>query len=271
MPLIGNTQLSSTKQDLIAALVQRELISAAVVKPSIRDVSQFAVKGAKTIAFPRAGSFTVEDRATTAQASLVTVTYATDQLTVDRMATVSWIVDPQDELESAINVEADLVARAARALGKDFDTQVIAGLESSASATTTAGAISKSIFLEMRQLLLAQNADPNSLYFLCGPDSEAVLLGITEFVDANTYGSARIPSGVLGMLYGVKVIMSTQIAANTFYMYDSEGYCYGFQKDVSMGERPAPEYGVGALLRTMDAKWGHKALQNSVLLKKDNN
>ena len=58
---IGNTDLVATKNDLIVSLVQRELISKAVVMPSIRDASAFAVKGAKSVAIPRAGSFTVED------------------------------------------------------------------------------------------------------------------------------------------------------------------------------------------------------------------
>ena len=86
---IGNTDLLATKNDLIVSLVQRELIAASNMRPSIRDVSAFAVKGSKTISFPRAGSFPVEDRATTVQATLANITYAVDTLTVDRMATVN--------------------------------------------------------------------------------------------------------------------------------------------------------------------------------------
>lgn len=268
---IGNTDLTATKNALIVALVQRELISKAVVMPSILDASAYAVKGSKSISIPRGGSFSVEDRATTAQATLANVTYAVDTIVLDQMSTISWVVDPQDEIESSIDVQADLASRAAKAHAKNFDALVIAGLEADATATTTAGAISKAIFLEMRQLLLSAEADPGQLTFLCGPDSEAVLLGISEFVEADKYGSAVIPNGVLGRLYGVEVRLSTNVAANRFYMYDKEGYGFAFQQQLQMGERMAPEYGSSAKLVVLDCKWGHDKLQNGALLRKDNN
>lgn len=271
MAAIGNTELVASKNDLIVSLVQRELISRAVIMPSIMDASAYANKGSKSIAIPRAGSFSVEDRATATQASLVGVTYATDSITLDQMSTVSWVVDPQDEIESAVEVEADLAQRAARAHAKNFDAKVLAGIEAAATATATAGDITKDVVLEMRETLLSAEADPSQLYLLVGPDQEAKLLGITEFVEAQKYGSSAIPSGVLGTLYGVNVILSTQIGASTYYMYDRDGYGFAIQKQVSMDQRPAPEYGSGAMLRVMDMKWGHAQLQNGVLLLKDAN
>jgi hypothetical protein len=268
---IGNTDLTATKNALIVSLVQRELISKAVVMPSIKDASMFAVKGAKSISVPRAGSFTVEDRATTVQAALANVTYAVDTITLDQMSTISWVVDPQDAIESSVDVQADLAARAGRAHAKNFDTKVIAGLEADSTATTTAGAISKAIVLEMREALLTAEAELGQLTLLVGPDSEAALLAIAEFVEADKYGSAVIPSGVLGRLYGVEVRLSTQIAASTFYMYDRDGYGFAIQQALQMGQRPAPEYGSGAILKTVDMKWGHDELQNGALLLKDNN
>lgn len=268
---IANADLVATKNDLIISLVQRELIAKAVCMPTLSDLSAYAGKGSKSIKVPRAGSFTVEDRATGVQANLANVTYATDTITLGEVSTVAWVVDVQDEIESSVDVEVDLAKRAAAGQAKNFDTKVIAGLEAAASATTTAGAISKAIFLEMRQALLTAEADPANLYFLMGPDSESALLSIAEFVEADKYGAAVIPSGVLGTLYGVKVVMSTQVAANRFYMYDKGGYGFAFQKGLQMGERPEPLYGVGAMIKVLDCKWGHGALQNSALLKKDNN
>lgn len=271
MAAFGNTQLTATKNALIVALVQRELIAKAVVMSSIYDASAYAVKGAKSISIPRAGSMAVEDRATTVQAALVTVTYAVDTIVLDQMSTVSWVVDPQDEIESAIDVQADVAGRAARAHAKNFDALVIAGLEADSTATTTAGAITKAIFLEMRQTLLTAQADAGSLVFLCGPDSEALLLNITEFVQAYAYGTAIVPTGVLGKLYGVEVRISTQIVAGRFYMYDKAGYGFAVQQQLAMGERPAPEYGSSAILKVLDMKWGYAKLENGALLVKDNN
>lgn len=271
MGLIANTETTATKNDLVIALVQRELISKAVVMPTIRDVSAYASKGSKKLEVPRGSSFSVEDRASGAAATQATVTYAVDGLLLDQMSTVSWVVDPQDELESAVDVEADTAARAGRAHSKNFDTKVIAGLEADSTATTTAGDISKSIFIEMRQSLLAAEADPGQLTFLCGPDQEGKLLLIDEFVRADAYGSSAIPSGVLGHLYGVPVVMSTQIAVQRFYMYDKDGYGFAIQQQLNIGQRAAPEYGSKAVLKAMDMKWGYAKLENGSLLRKDNN
>ena len=76
MAVTGNAALVATKQDLIAALVQKELIAKAILAGTVLDVSRFAVKGAKTIAFPKAGSFTVEDRATGVQATIQNLTFS---------------------------------------------------------------------------------------------------------------------------------------------------------------------------------------------------
>lgn len=267
---IGDTDLGATKQDLIASVVQRELISAMVLKPTIEDKSAFAVKGSKLVEFPRGGSFTVEDRATTVEATKANITYVTDTIVLSRMATVSYLVDPQDEVESTINVELDLAGRAARALGKDVDTQIITGLEADSTAVT-AGAISKSKVLEMREALLTAEADASKLWLAIGPDAESTLLGIAEFVEPDRYGSARIPTGVLGTLYGVKVVLSTQIATSTFYMYETSGYGIAFQKTLTGDSRKAPEFGTGAMLRTWDQKFGTDQLQNGALLRKDGN
>lgn len=271
MAVEGNTELTATKNALIVSLVQRELISKAVVMPTIYDASIYAGKGSKSISVPRGGSFAVEDRASAATATLVNVTYAVDTITLNQMSTVSWAVDPQDEIESSVDVQADLAARAARGQSKNFDVLVIAGLEAASTATTTVGAITKAIFLEMRQSLIAAEADPGNLVFLCGPDSESALLSIAEFVQADLYGSAVIPNGQLGKLYGVPVIVSTNVASGRFYMYDKSGYGYAIQKALNLGQRPAPEYGSTAVLNVLDMKWGHAALQNSLLLRKDNN
>ena len=123
----------------------------------------------------------------------------------------------------------------------------------------------------MRKSVLDAEGDLSETTFLMGTDSEAKLLAIADFVRADQYGSAVIPTGVLGTLYGVKVALSTNVAADQFYMYSKEGYAFAIQKQLSIGERDAPEYGTGAKLRVLDQKWGHAKMQNGSLLFKDNN
>ena len=281
MAVTGNAALVATKQDLIAALVQKELISKGVLINTIQDVSRFAVKGAKTISFPKAGSFTVEDRASGAQATIQNLTFAVDQLPLDKMATVSWLIDPQDELESVLDVDAEYAVRAAAAHAAYVDGIIAAELETVGVATTTAAAtITDAVILEMRSALLRREANPNSLYLAISPEQEAGMLAINKFTLAEQYGSQIIPAGVLGRIYGVNVVVSTQVEADEYYMYDRDGLCIGFQRGPTLGERGAPEYGATAMLKTLDQKFGVKGLQIaqagvgaglSALVVKDNN
>jgi hypothetical protein len=280
MAVTGNTELTAVKQDLIAALVQKELISAAILGSNVYDVSGYCVPGSKTVSFPKAGSFTVEDRASAAQATIQSLTFSKDTLTMDKMATVAWLIDPQDQLETPVDVESDYAARAARAHGVYVDQQIILGLEAAGVATTTAGAITDAIILEMRQALLNRKANPRNLRLAISPAQEAVLLGINKYTLAQDYGRPVIPEGVLSMVYGIPILVTPELASLQYFMYDVEGMALGFQRGPMMDQRPAPEYGAGAVLKILDQKFGVKALEigqqgvgvaESALIVKDNN
>lgn len=281
MAVTGNAALVATKQDLISALVQKELTAKAILAGTILDVSRFCVKGAKTISFPKAGSFTVEDRASGAQATIQNLTFASDQLALDKMATVSWLIDPQDELESVLSVDAEYAIRAASSHGVYLDSQVKAVLESAGVPTTTVAAnITDAVILEMRSALLRRKADPRKLRLAISPEQEAAMLGINKFTLVDNYGAAVVQSGAFGFIYGMPVFVTPTIDADEYYMYEEEGLCLGFQRGPTLGERAAPEYGSTAMLKTLDQKFGVKGLQIeqqgvaaglSALIVKDNN
>jgi hypothetical protein len=280
MAVTGNTELTAVKEQAISALVQKELISASVLASNVYDVSGFCRPGAQTISFPRAGSFTVEDRASAAQASIQSLTFAKDTLTLGFMATVAWTIDPQDAIETPVDVEAEYAKRAARAHGVYVDQKLILELEAAGVATTTAGNISDAVILEMRQALMQRKANMRNLRLAISPAQEAVLLGINKYTLAQDYGRAVIPEGVLSQVYGIPILVTPELATQQFFMYDVEGICLGFQKGPQMDERKAPEYGSGAMLKVLDQKFGVKGLEinqqgvgatESALIVKDNN
>jgi len=280
MAVTGNTALSATKAEIIANLVQRELISSSVLASTVYDVSRYAVRGASSVSFPKAGSFTVENRATATQATIQNLTFAKDTLTLDKRATVSWLIDAMDEIESSIDVSAEYAMRAARAHAVYLDTQIIAALELVGVATTTAGDITDAVILEMRQTLLQHKADRRLLRLAISPAQEAKMLAINKFVTAQDYGTSAIPSGALGTIYGVPVFITPELGASQYFMYDQEGIALAFQKGPQLDERKAPEYGSNSMLRVLDQKFGVKGLligqqgvgvAESPLVVKDNN
>lgn len=271
----GNTQLGATKQDLIASVVQRELAFQAKLVPTIMDVSPFAIKGAKSISIPKMNSFTVVDRDTGVQGDASVLVSTADQLLLDINAYVAWIVDSSDEVQSTLVWQSELAKRAAAAHGRYVDTNIIAQLETVGTATTTAGNISKAVVLEMRKALLDSHADLNSCTLAIGTGQEALLLAISEFVEADKYGSSNIPSGVIGRLFGVNVMVHTGLGANQYFMYEKSGCAVGFQLGAQMSEQGANEFGSGAKRVAMDQLFGVKGMQLSgglsPLVIKDNN
>lgn len=280
MGVTDNTALAATKQAVIAALIQQELISESVVAPLVLNVSQFAKKGAKSVEFPKAGSFTAENRASGIAAALQNLTFATDKLDLNYRATVSWLIDSMDEIQSVADVEGEYAARAARAHGVYVEQQLLTEMGSTAVVTTSTGDLSDDVILEMRSSLLKRKAKIARMSLLVSPYQEAILLKISKFVSAQEYGNAVIPTGALGKIYGVPVYVSTEMADGDYFMFDKEGICIGFQREPMQGQRDAPEYGAGSQLKVLDQLFGVKGLQiaqqgvasgKSALIVSDNN
>jgi hypothetical protein len=261
--ITGSTQLSPAQQDAIAAIVQRELISAAVLGGTVRDVSNLAVPGNKSITIPRLSSFSITNRASGAQGDAVVLSADGDQMNLDQNAYVAWILDSKDETQTTFDFQSEAAERAASAHGVYVDNQIISEMETvgvEVSSGTT-GDITKQIVLDMRKDLLNRKARRNDLFLAVSPDQEAALLAINEFVEADRYGSAIIPNGVLGRLYGVNVVITAELAAQQYFMYERGGVALGFQKGPQMEEQGANEFGVGARRVAMDQLFGVKGMQ----------
>jgi len=259
--IMGNTELVATKMDLIASIVQKELAFQAKLVPTITDYSFLVGKGAKSLSLPLATSFTAVDRASGVCGDATALTFSAEQMLLNHCAYVSWIVDSCDEIQSTVNVQAELAKRAATAHGRKVDSEVLAELEAVAQPTATAGAITKDIILEMRKVLVGRFADLNALTLLVGPDSECVMLGIADFVRADAYGSSAIPSGSLGRIYGMNVVVHPAIGLNTYYIYEKGAAAIAFQKSPTLASQKEICYGTGAERWAMDQMYGIKGLQ----------
>lgn len=277
----GNTQLAATKQDLVAAMVQRELKFQSKLLPFVTDVSQFAVKGAKTVSFPRLASFTAVDRATGVAGDATTILSSTDQLALDKAAYVAYIIDSQDSIQSVLNYELECAKRAASAHARFVDSTILANVESEAEATATASAlITRDVILEMRKKYLKQFGLIEEASLWISPDQEEAMLKISQFTEAQIYGNSSIPSGVIGSVYGIPVVVHAGMSADQYYLVGKSGFAIGFQQSPMMSEQGANEYGAGAKRVAVDQLFGTKGLQiaeagaaagKSALMIKDNN
>ena len=258
MALIGATnEMDATKQEKILSVVQKELQFKAKLVSTITDVSKFAKKGLDKISFPKLSSFTVEKRAPGAAFTEKVITSTKDTLDLDQIAGVLYIIDPAEEIESTLEWELESAARAAAAVARGVDVDIIAALELHGVVNGTAGDITRDIILNMREDMFDRHADDQEFTLLVANDQEKALLKIDEFKNQDIYGpNGAVRTGQIGTVYGVPVLRHSGLTAGTFYYYAKEAMCVGFQKMPKMGQQPAVEFGADAKKTVIDAKYG---------------
>ena len=262
--ITGNTQLAPTKAQIIAAVVQKELQFQAKLLPYCTDVSVFAKKGAKSIDVPKLDAFSIINRASGVAGDSSVLTSAVDNIALSFNAYCAWIVDSADEIQSSIAVQMEFAKRAASAHGRYLDSQILAVLTSDLGLDVGTAPITRDLILDMREYLISGNADMNQVVLVVGPDSEKAMLKITEFTQAQVYGGAVIPSGVIGTVYGTPVLVHNGVATGKVHMWEKSGMAVGFQLAPNMSSQPANEFGTTAQRVAMDQLFGVDSLQNAV-------
>jgi hypothetical protein len=260
--ITGDTQIGATKMDMIAALAQKELKFNAILSQYFSDVSQFAVKGAKSISFPKLSSFTVTERATGVKGEAVALTSTADQLDLNVPAYLQWVIDMNDSVQSSLNWELETVTRAAAAHGRYLDEKLLAAaIATGHELTSGVSDITRNKVLEMREFLVKNTANMSQVALFVGADQMTALLKIDEFTRADMFGAAVNQTGVIGRVYGIPVVEHIGLTTGQYFMAEKAGLAFGFQRSPAYGEQDALEYGVGAKRRAMDQLFGVKALQ----------
>lgn len=262
--VLGNAETSALRQDLIAAMVQRELIDEAVLAPGVMDVSQFAEPGAKSIEFPKAGSFTVQKKQEDEEAQAQTVTYATDSLPLDQEAVVQWVLPKRSSLQSRPNLVADTVGRAARAHARQVDVDLRdAMIAGAANTVTLSGSFGREEITEMRKNIRADKFPMRDLTLALSEDFEEAMLNVSDFINADAYGSSQpIQEGEIGKVFGVKVVVSTLLTAAAgarALMWHKESIALGFQSGPDFdSDKDLKNLGTRY---SLDQLYGYKVLQ----------
>jgi N4-gp56 family major capsid protein len=259
--ITGNTQVGPTKQEVIAAVALKELKFAASLLSYVTDVSQFAVKGASSISFPKLTSFTVQKRATGVKGDIQALSATKDTLALDERAYIAWLVDTNDAIQTTLDWELESVRRAAAAHGRQVDLDIIVELKAVAGLTLAAGNVTRDKILDAREFLKKNDANMNAVVLAVSPNQESEMLKLSEFSAADVYGQAVIPSGVIGRVYGVPVLVHNGLADGEILMWEKEGCAIGFQRQPAIDEQKEIGYGTGALLKAMDQLYGIQGLQ----------
>lgn len=271
------------KQDLIASVVQRELEFQAKLLPTITNVSQFAVPGAKSISFPKLSSFTVNSRAFGAADTEQVLTDTVDQLLLDQNKIVSWIVDAADDVQTTIGAQSENAKRAASAHARDMDGAIVSVVEAAGRTDwgIATGDITRDIILDMQEGYFDAEGMEDGAVLVVSNDQHKALLKIAEFTEHQIYGpNQAIRAGQIGTIYGMPVIRRSGLAVSTYYLYGRDSVALGMQAGPRLDSQKKIEYGTSSELFAMDVLYGVKAMRlnekgagvaESALIFKDNN
>lgn len=227
--LTGVTETSATAKSMIESLAQKYLIQESKLMPLVLNYSSMAVPGASSIKLPKAGGFTVGDKAENTAVFAQTSAFSVDTLNLNQHRVIQFLVEDIAGQQASVDVVAEYLLRASKQLALDIDNKILAQLRlGSASAPdheiaftdATNEDIELNDILNARRLLMVQNIDPRECYMAVGPDQEANLLKIPNFIEAEKYGSnSPIMNGEIGMIYGMKVIVHTSCANEAVFWH----------------------------------------------------
>lgn len=258
--ITSNTQLAPTKNDLIIGLVQRELRFQAKLLPYFTDYSSFATKGMKSIYVPKYGSFTVQERPNGTEGDVLALTAARDQIPLDKNLYVSWIIDQADEVESAVENQVLFLQRAAAAHARKIDELLIANMVAGAIDLGNAP-LTYDLLLAMNQELMEVDAIMSDVALFISPAQYTEMFKLPEFKSAEVYGQATIPSGVIGRVLGVPVVVHNGLAANQVFMAEKSAIGYAFHLSPNVARQPEIGWGTTAERVAVDQKFGSAILQ----------
>lgn len=262
--ITGNTEIGNTKQDLIAAMVQRELAFKAKLTPYFTDLSSLVGPGMQSISVPKLSSFTVADRAEGSAGEISALTSSVDKLDLNQNLYVSWLIDPMTAIQSNIPAQLEFAKRAAGAQARKIDELLINELGNIAHAFINVGSdanITYANVLKMVKELEENEAEMSDCVWLVSPTQKEAIFGLAEFKNQYQFGQAVLPSGQIGTILGIPVVMHSGLSSVQVYLAEKSALGYAFQKTASYAEQDEIAYGVGAKRAAIDQLFGLKGMQ----------
>lgn len=255
--------LPNTKNDMIVALVQKELIAKAKFMPFISNLSAFATKGTKSINVPKLSSFAVANRALGAAQDATALVDGTDSLLLDQNAYIAWVEDHRDIYQSTINYRMEAAKRAASAHAKFVDERILVSARAVAGLDLATGLdITNDDILALREFILKNDGELEKCSLWIAVDQETAMLKIDAFTRQDVYGqNNNIINGVIGRVYGMPVVVSNVCVDGEAFIVEKDGLGIAFAEGMQMSEQNANEYGAMSKRVAVDQMFGTAGLQ----------
>lgn len=244
------TEVGATQDDIILSIVQEELLSRAVVRPSIMDMSDQAVKGVDEIKIPKfSSSFSgpaAQNPDGVTETAFQTLDLDTDTLALDQWKNLPYRIVDRIEAQNRVNLEATMAQSAGQQMAIDIDSYIITQMATATTTVDLGGTADDEMTLEAINEARAELKKANvtdlggELFLLVSPELEKDMLNIDNFISAEKYGSREaLLNGEIGRVYGMRVLVSNLLADDEGYAYHRSCLAFAAQKDVSFERQRA--------------------------------
>lgn len=230
----GKANLDTFIPEIWASEVKRELDAAFLMKQLVRvNPVTFAKKG-DTVHIPEVYRLAVNEKLYNTPVTLQNQTTGEYTMTIDKYKEVSFMIEDVANLfiPGQYNVRREYTREAGYALARDLDNYLLgmrAAIQNNSDQVIyntnnglpggTYAALNEASILAAMQILDEANVPREGRQLLVSPGQYTDLLTIDRFSSSDYVNSLVVPSGYLGQIYGVPVMMSTQISANSLTGY----------------------------------------------------
>lgn len=231
---VGKSNVDAFIPEIWSGEVKRELDSNFIMKGCARiNPVQFAKKG-DTVHIPEVYRLAVNDKLYNTPVTLQNQTNGEFTMTIDKYKEVSFMIEDVATLfvPGQYNIRGEYTREAGYALARDIDNfllahravinsfsdQVIYNTNTGAAGGTFL-ALNEASILAAMQILDEANVPREGRKLVVSPGQYTDLLTIDRFSSVDYVNNPVVPTGMLGQIYGIPVMMSTQVATNSLTGY----------------------------------------------------
>ena len=237
---MGVTEMTSN--DLALAVVQETLREKTRLLPTVSLYE--APKGSQSVRVPRRDQFSAESKGENSALTSQALTFSYDEITLNKQRSVLSRVEDIASIQSSSDINAEILKDMSAELAKAVDAAIISELKSASSSgpdhahdfAATDDAIAVADIVNARKLLRSQYVpmDDGKLWMIIAPNQEAEMLQISNFIDANKYGTDRpIVSGFIGSVLGFNVAVNADLSDYDALFYHSSACGVAFSQSPS--------------------------------------
>ena len=247
---IVTANVGSTEDVIIRSIVQEQLLSKAIIRPTVMDMSSEAVKGVKEIDLPRfssaLGGPSVQNPDGTTAAPFQTLDLAVDALALDQWKNLPYRLADRVSVQNRVNLEAEVAKSAGQEMAIDLDSSILTEMATATGNiqmddnTNTTMSVAN-INRAKARLKQANVTDlGGELFLLISVAQEEAILNLPQFIEADKYGAREaLVNGEVGKIYGFRVVVSNLLADAEAYAYHRSCIAFAAQKSVSFEKQRA--------------------------------